>query len=1175
MQGFKSFAEPVSIEFNKGVTCIVGPNGSGKSNISDAIRWVLGEQSPKALRGGKMDEVIFAGTANRRSRGMAEVTLVIDNSSGKLPIDYNEVAITRRMYRSGESEYLINNNHCRLKDIRELIMDTGIGVDGYSLIGQGKIADIVANKTESRREIFEEAAGIVMYRTKKAEAERKLVNANQNLERVNDIVSEIEGRITDLREDSIKATEYIGLRDKYKELEINITLKNIENVELKNEYLKDDISEINAEIDELKESKQEIDAIVAENRKRSEVLEELYSEANRKLVASIEEINTLVNQREVSVERLVAIEENTKRLQQEILNLDKRLEKEENNKNEKELIRKELLGKLNILEDNLKDKIAAHTQITSDNSSKAAHIDQMKNEIFELHNGNAKKTAEINSLENLIVTLNKRKEQLSEEIQNAAIEKESVLKAKCSLEDELKNLRTQDHDLKNSIRALKEKQLKVIDSERLISKELEESKLSIGQKTSRKKTIEEMESNYEGYNYAVKYVMKSSFRGIHGVVAELMQVPQGYEVAIETALGAAMQNIVCQTDKDAQYVINALKENRAGRLTFLPVESIKGRTMSEQRLESSKGFLGYGVDCISFDEKFKNIFEYLLGRVIVVDNMSNAITLSKQAPQGIRFVTIEGEIINSGGAITGGKYKNNTANLLERKAEIERLEKEIKDLEKLKASAQINLEKLRNEMNSLGFELQQNETEKRNLEVSLMSKQNQLELTESVLQDNSESSEKYFRELQSIDNETESANAMIRDVRQNLTKAESDISDLEQKIEIEMAAFEEEKEKILEAGEDITKARIDLTSVNEQKTAMDNMVEKIDEDIERLREEKSDRENMLQQLLTQRTEISGGNVDIDVVVTEKEKAKESLEEYINELTEEKAQVASGLSADSAKKDEIDEKLNTLQNSKFEMEIKQGKNETQLENYKEKLWQDFEVSYVQAMDFKKRDFNMNVAVAESRKIKSRMKELGEVNIGAIKEYASVSERYEFLTAQRKDILEATESLTKIINDMDRTITAKFKESFDAVVVNFESIFRELFGGGHAELRLDDETKPLESGIDIIAQPPGKKLQNINLMSGGEKTMTAIALMFAVLKTKPTPFCILDEVEAALDDANIDRFANYLKQFEDIQFTLVTHQKATMEHADVLYGVTMPEHGISKVISLRLGDQFELD
>lgn len=456
-----------------------------------------------------------------------------------------------------------------------------------------------------------------------------------------------------------------------------------------------------------------------------------------------------------------------------------------------------------------------------------------------------------------------------------------------------------------------------------------------------------------------------------------------------------------------------------------------------------------------------------------------------------------------------------------------------------------------------------------------MSKQNQLELTESVLQDNSESSEKYFRELQSIDNETESANAMIRDVRQNLTKAESDISDLEQKIEIEMAAFEEEKEKILEAGEDITKARIDLTSVNEQKTAMDNMVEKIDEDIERLREEKSDRENMLQQLLTQRTEISGGNVDIDVVVTEKEKAKESLEEYINELTEEKAQVASGLSADSAKKDEIDEKLNTLQNSKFEMEIKQGKNETQLENYKEKLWQDFEVSYVQAMDFKKRDFNMNVAVAESRKIKSRMKELGEVNIGAIKEYASVSERYEFLTAQRKDILEATESLTKIINDMDRTITAKFKESFDAVVVNFESIFRELFGGGHAELRLDDETKPLESGIDIIAQPPGKKLQNINLMSGGEKTMTAIALMFAVLKTKPTPFCILDEVEAALDDANIDRFANYLKQFEDIQFTLVTHQKATMEHADVLYGVTMPEHGISKVISLRLGDQFELD
>jgi len=1176
IQGFKSFAEPVSIEFNNGITCIVGPNGSGKSNISDAVRWVLGEQSPKALRGGKMDEVIFAGTANRKSRGMAEVTLTIDNSSGILPIDYNEVAITRRMYRSGESEYLINNNHCRLKDIRELIMDTGIGVDGYSLIGQGKISDIVANKTESRREIFEEAAGIVMYRTKKAESEKKLAAANQNLERVNDIVSEIEGRIDGLRADSVKATEYIGLRERYKELEINITLKNIENIELKNEYLKDDIAEITSQIEDLKEDKQQIDKAVAENRARSESLEEIYSEANRKLVASIEEINSLVNRSQVNKERLSAIDANSQRLAAEIDAIREKLAIEQKNSEELLKSKAEVDGRMAKLGDVLNQKIAVHSEKVGENTRRAEAIDSMRNEIFNLHNRATSKTAEISSLENLKMTLEKRKVLIDEEMAAAGTESEVILKSKEEASTQKQQLAQTITEVKKNIDDNKQLQTNLLAEEKKTIKELEETKLSISQKSARKKTIEEMESNYEGYNGAVKFVMRSGFTGIHGVVAELIKVPQGYEVAIETALGAAMQNIVCQSDKDAQNVINALKENKAGRLTFLPLESIKGRSGSNSSaMEKQQGFLGYGADCIEYNSKYSNVIEYLLGKVVIVDNMKNAVSLSKQNGSGFRFVTLEGEIINAGGAITGGKYKNNTANLLERRAEITKLGEELDKLEAFKEKCTADLEKTRNNIETGNMTVEKLTLQLRELEMQMLTKENQLEVIESVIKDNLQSREKYSRELSNIDIEKKSADEMIESLKKQIEDSHNEIKTLEDRSEEEVRLLDEGKAVLEELSEEITKARINVTACEGEKTTADAMVARITKDIEALCEDMEIKQEQFRNLTAQKTELTGGNVDVEYIVNEKEAAKESLEKYIKEITEEKAAVAAGLSADSAKKDEIDEKVTTLQNSKFEMEIKQGKNETQLENYKEKLWSEFEVTYVQAIEFKKRDFNMNNAVRESREIKSRMKELGEVNVGSIKEYASVSERYEFLTAQRSDILEATDALNKIIEDMDRTITARFKESFDAVVANFESIFKELFGGGHAELRLDDETKPLESGIEIIAQPPGKKLQNINLMSGGEKTMTAIALMFAVLKTKPTPFCILDEVEAALDDTNIDRFANYLKNFEGIQFTLVTHQKATMEHADVLYGVTMPEQGISKVISLKLGDKFDLD
>lgn len=1173
MHGFKSFAEPVSIEFNDGITCIVGPNGSGKSNISDAIRWVLGEQSPKALRGGKMDEVIFAGTANRKSRGMAEVTLTIDNSDGSLNTPYTEVAITRRMYRSGESEYLINENHCRLKDIRELIMDTGIGVDGYSLIGQGKIADIVANKTESRREIFEEAAGIVMYRTRKAEAEKKLAAASANLERVNDVVAEIEGRIDGLKADSIKAKEYVELRDRYRELEINITLQKIETLDMSNEYLKDDINETNAEIEDLGETKIEIDKVVAENRERSENLEQLYSEANRKLMASIEEINMLSNKSQINSERLTAIDRDTERLTREIGEDEQKLQREKDGAAEFAQTKKGVEEKLNQLDGVLKEKIGAQSAILAQNAEQLKKIDDMKGEIFNLQSLETQKRAEIGSLNSLKANLDRRRETLEEELKEAISEKGNVAKNR---EKAVADMQEQEKLLAGLQQEQKDARIKYNENlalERENAKKLEDLKINSSRLAARKRTIEEMESNYEGYNNAVKYVMRSGFRGICGVVAELMEVPAGFETAIETALGAAMQNVICEKDSDAKYVIEQLKTNRAGRLTFLPLESVRGRGASDGNVESDPGFMGYGHRCIKFDAKYSGVFEYLLGRVAVVKDMDSAIRLSKKAG-GLRFVTLEGEIINAGGAITGGKYKNNTANLLERKGEITKLEKELAEINSERNACAEALTRLREYLENAGKIAEEQSLKIKETEIRLMTFKNQLEMLDSIMSEGDAEDEKRRREQSSIDMEKQDADQMIAAYLKEIEDAKLQKEKLERDIaETENASLSTRK-AIEDISEEITKARIDVTAAEGEKATADKMEERIMSEIflleSRLAEKKKEREGLLSQ-----RETLTGEENVDDIVREKEDAKEKLEEYISDLAEEKAAVTAGLNADFKRKDEIDEKLKSLQDKKFQLELKAGKQETQLENFKERLWNDFEVTYIQAMEFKKHGFNMAGAERESRKINARMKELGEVNIGAIKEYASVSERYEFLTAQRKDILDAAESLKKIIADMEKTITERFQTSFDGVVANFDGIFRELFGGGHAELRLDDPTHPLESGIDIIAQPPGKKLQNINLLSGGEKTMTAIALMFAVLRHKPTPFCILDEVEAALDEANIDRFSDYLRNFSDIQFALVTHQKATMEHADVLYGVTMPEQGVSKVISLKLGDDFDLE
>ena len=1175
MHGFKSFAEPVVIDFNEGVTCIVGPNGSGKSNISDAIRWVLGEQSPKALRGGKMEEVIFNGTASRKSRGMAEVTLVIDNTEGILPIDFSEVAITRRMYRSGESEYLINNNQCRLRDIKELIMDTGIGVDGYSIIGQGKIQGIVDGKPEDRREILEESAGVVMYKSKKHEAELKLDRTQTNLDRVNDIISEIEGRIDGLKEDSVKAKEALQLREKRRDLEINITLRNVEKYNMTNEAGIEDINQLGKSLEELENSDSKLDENIQAVRDKNDNLEKLGNEAREKLLAKIDELNAVTNKSQLDSEKLAGFDRDVERLNSEIRVLEekrtKELQKSEEYQNEKEDAQK----LFEVSDKKLQNAISEYNEVMSRSIDISEKIQDAQNQIIDLNRDAAFKRSEAKSSQSMIEVQEKRKKEILQEkseLEQGQTEQKRILQSAIDERDEIiKESNDVQLDIVNK-KAGKDETAELI---RELSRKSEDLKIKRSQSIARKKTIEEMEANYEGYNGAVRFIMKSGIKGIHGVVGDLLNVPSKYETAIETALGGMLQNIVCEKDNDAKKAIELLKAQRAGRLTFLPMESVRGQNGSlSSAAMSARGFEGMANELVEFDSVYEGIFSYLLGRVAIVKDMDTAIQLSKITGSGIRFVTLDGEVINQSGAITGGKFKNQTANLLSRKNEILKLENTIEELNKEFEENESELKEKTDADIKLGQEIRELEGKKSSIQEELTKVLSRVSALETNASNSDEMNIKRDNELRTIDEQIEQNNKYIEKYNKEAENLENEALGMQKEVDSYLVLQSEIEKETDSKRELITGARIEKSKLEGEVKTKDELLESVLDAIDDFTEQIDSKEEELESLDKKRSGILYGADDAEGKAARLKSEKEELDEYISRVSEEKEQVNKELTGLLAEHKEIAEKINSYRDQKQQQEIRLARNETQLENAKQKLWDDFEISYAQALLYKRDDFVLSTAVKESRDIKNRLDELGDINVGAIKEYEEVSERYSFLTEQRNDISNAKDELLQIITDMDKTIKVKFKENFDKVVVNFEDIFKELFGGGHAELRLDNPDNPLESGIEIIAQPPGKKLQNINLMSGGEKSMTAIALMFAVLRTKPTPFCILDEVEAALDDANIDRFANYLKHFNEIQFAVVTHQKVTMEHADVLYGVTMPEQGISKVLSLRLGDNFEL-
>ncbi|AOT72942.1 chromosome segregation protein SMC [Geosporobacter ferrireducens] len=1182
IHGFKSFADRVEVEFEKGVTGIVGPNGSGKSNISDAVRWVLGEQSAKTLRGSKMEDIIFAGTTQRKPVGMAEVSMTLDNSENILPIDYAEVTVTRRVYRSGESEYLINKTPCRLKDIREMLMDTGIGIDGYSIIGQGRIDEILSNKSEDRRLIFEEAAGIVKYKTRKEEAEKKLENTNQNLTRVDDIIQELENRIDPLRIQSEKAKNFIQLREELKDVEINLYIHELDDLRNKIETMKEQEEVILGQLQHYTHDKKQID----EQHKGLKVEIECLENRIQQLQSNIFEATNLLEKKdgEISLyhEKVSNVAEYVARLNLEITQIE----------NEKKSVENQLGEKLQELE-NYKMQLKDGKQEVYEKEKELEQfiqllvrheqdIEHSTGNMIELLNQSANKKSEMNSLISLRSNLSKRCQQLSIEIEEI---KEKQQNTAVNIEKILGNLGAKTQQLESSKRALAELRIDLGKAKQLaveMKKKCEYAKQKMQEKQTKKNLLEEMQKDYEGFNKSVKNTLQETKKNaelgknIYGVVAELIEVPKELEVAIEVALGSSLQNIVCQRAEDANRVIGHLKKNNLGRVTFLPIDSIRiGSFVSaatKEDIRRMKGFVGYASEVIRYDAYYKDIFQYLLGKVILVDKIENGIVIAKATGHKLKIVSLEGDIINPGGSITGGSYHAKTVNFLSRRREIDELEQEISLERKNYEDYERQFSSKETLIHSLENQIQAAESELKNAEIHVIHEKNDYEQLKKEEKMYLEQIMKSEKEIQQLMEEQENITVSLEIKEREIEQLQKDQDTLQKLVSVDKDQYDLQKSKKEEMSEQLTGIKIKMASLKQQIQNLEHQIEEIErrnaESLDLKVKKEMEIEALLQNKLSyekQLDRLAIESKDIDVL-------RQQYEFNLTQLRGDKADVSKRFDAVAEQLEKINEITSELQDSRYKIEVKRTRLEIQQESYCNKLWEDYEMTYLEAMEYKKDNILMGESTKKIKILKEKIKELGAVNLDAIQEYQEVIERYEFLTNQRFDLIHAKESLHGVIKEMETTMKEQFIVYFEKIRENFDQVFKQLFGGGKAELKLVDESEILTTGIEINAQPPGKKLQHLSLLSGGERALTAISLLFAILKVKPTPFCILDEIEAALDDANVYRYADFLKEFsKDTQFIVVTHRKGTMECVDALYGVTMQEYGVSKLVSVKLTDK----
>ena len=1172
MQGFKSFADKTVLEFKPGITTVIGPNGSGKSNISDAIRWVLGEQSMKSLRGAKSEDIIFAGTQARKSLGFAEVSIVIDNNDNKLPIEYSEVTVTRKIYRSGETGYFINKVPCRLKDILELFMDTGIGKDGYSIIGQGKIDEILSNKSEDRRHIFEEAAGIVKYRTRKQESEKKLEQTKLNLLRINDILAEIEANIEPLKLQSDKAKQFLDLREELKSIEVGLFIYNINTYKEKLEQLVKDEDIITSQkeaedskMEALQASKEELRQVVDDITAQIENMQNIGFESSNK----IEKINSEIG---ISNERIQNNTANKQRLEAEILEVKSRIEELKEEQRQKLEKKTNLTSNKEKFEKELAEKEAELAELSKKLSAKELEIEGKKQIVQDNIDKKYELAAEINTQDVNYENLEKRKKQLKNEIDSVISELDSTRYGKNEISKGFYDIESKRNIAVEKLE--KSVQAKEQNMQKLKQYEEEISKLTYTQrmKQARHQFLIETEKEKEGYNKTVKSLLvacdkdSSLNKGIHGVLANLISVEKEYETAIEMCLGQSLQNIVTSTEQDAKKMIEYLRTNSLGRASFLPIASVQGKKLD--KLTKMDGVIGIASDLVKSKKEYEQIILSLLGRTVVVEDMDTAIALAKKDKYSFRIVTLKGDIISSSGSISGGSVQTKTVNILGRSREIEDLEKELKKLEKQIADKTAEKEEYASSIGDSIEETAKLEKELQEIEIIYATEKQKMVAVEENITRLENRLAKLKEEVTQTEKQKEENRLLKEQKETEIQTLTQQIEELNKVIE-EFALNNKDNQKYIDdLNFDITNLKISVTSFDESESSIEEMVERISQDI---KNNEQSIENKNQNILA----INEENTKLEQTITEYNAQIEQIKQEVTNSGTKVEELKQERIAKNEKlvntENEIQSQFSTLESLKeqiIKLDVKKTKLEQDLQQVVESLWNEYELTPNSTEEYQKPN---NVATAQKQvnSLRNKIKDLGSINIDSIEEYKKTKERYDFMSEQRLDLENTASKLRKIIGDMTTTMQNQFKEKFELINKNFNEVFTELFNGGKAELILENEENILECGIDIRVQPPGKKLQNMMLLSGGEKAFTAIALLFAILKINPAPFCILDEIEAALDDVNVYRFAEYLKKFcKQTQFLVITHRKGTMEAGDSVYGVTMEENGISKLLSIKL-------
>lgn len=1173
LQGFKSFADKTILELRPGITTVIGPNGSGKSNISDAIRWVLGEQSMKSLRGTKSLDIIFAGTQNRKSLGFAEASLVFDNSDGALPIEFTEVTVTRKIYRSGETGYYINKTPCRLKDVLELFMDTGIGKDGYSIIGQGKIDEILSNKSEDRRHIFEEAAGIVKYRSRKEEAEKKLEHTKLNLLRINDIISEIEGNLGPLQTQSEKAKKYLNLREELKNIEVGLFVYNIEKYKENLQQIVQDIdvmqSQCNDEegkLERVKILKEELKSSIDEITEQIENMSNLGFESQKEIEQLNSEINVaktrITNNNENNVRFTDEIQEQNEKIQELKQELEQKEAKKDNLKQNKEKFEKELNEK--------QEELA---KITEKLSAKELEIEGYKQTVEQNTDKKYELQSEINAQEINFQNHEKRQNQIKQEIQttiseldNTRMNKEEISKGfyesenkKNKAQKSLEEVAKQKQEANQKIKSF-ESNINILSSDMRI-------------KESRLKFLIETEKEKEGYIKSVKSLLKDCEnikdlgKGMHGVLANIIEVPDELETAIEMCLGASLQNIVTDTEEDAKKLVEHLRKNNLGRASFLPIASVKGKKLEKLKGNES-GVIGIASDLVKFNKKYEQIILNLLGRTVIVDNMNTAIKVAKQNGYTFRIVTKDGDLINPSGAITGGSVAKKTVNILGRGKEIEKLEKEIKNIKSKIQKLEEEKEEYEQSIEGI-LELSANlEKELQEIDITYATeKQKMISIDENIqkLQNRLNKLKEEQKNLETLKQESIEQKEKIQEETQKITNQNEELS----KLISEFAELNKDDQKYIDdLNFDITNLKISVSSFDESESSIQEIQERINQELNNAKASIENKNNQIEQIKVENENLEKTIQEtLNKIEEIKQKVSNSSAE-IEKMKQERTQKSEKL---SKQEDEITSKFKIIEDLKSQLvklDVKKTKVEEDINTIINKMWEEYELTPNNVEGYAKPE---NVVLTQKRvnNIRTEIRDLGSVNVDSIDEYKNLKDRYDFMSEQRLDLENTMSKLRKVITDMTQIMKEQFREKFKIINKNFGEVFAELFGGGKASLNLEDEENILECGIEITVQPPGKKLQNMMLLSGGEKAFTAIALLFAILKINPAPFCVLDEIEAALDDVNVFRYADYLKKFtEHTQFLVITHRKGTMEAADTVYGVTMEESGISKLLSMKL-------